>query len=101
MTADGSTSIIWLDAKKTRRELQPTRILHKAYARLQELEEELDEATRLAGGILEKKISETCVKLGGRRLVYTLNSKLILTPRAKFRYAEDAINLLLSAVDVD
>ena len=82
---------IWLDAAKTRAELKPARIIHRAFTALSEEEKELDEPKELEKNLRGKQIK---LKGGNTVLAYTLNSELKWTNAAKQRYGDEQCDVL-------
>ena len=80
---------IWLDAAKTKAELKPARLIHRAMTALTEQEKDRQDRQDL-----EKVMKGKQVKMGRTVLAFTLNSELKWTTAAKERYGEDQCDLM-------
>ena len=85
---------IWLDAAKTRSELKPARIIHRAFTALSEQEKELTDPS-----VLEKNMKGKQIKMGKTVLAFTLNSELKWTTAAKQRYGEEPCELMKAWIE--
>ena len=79
---------IWHDAAKTKAELKPARLIHRAWTALTEQEKERQDPQAL-----EKVLTGKQVKKGRTVLAFSLNSELKRTAAAKERYGEDQCDL--------
>ena len=80
---------IWLDAAKTKAELLPARLIHRAFTAISEQETGKDDAKGV-----EKNLKGKQVKVGNEIAAYTLNSQLKWTTFARQRYGEETCDVL-------
>ena len=85
---------IWLDAAKTKAELKPARIIHRAYTALSEQEKEVSEPQQL-----EKNLKGKQIKMGKLVLAYSLYSELKWTTAAKERYGPENCEILKAWIE--
>ena len=87
---------IWLDAAKTRAELKPARIIHRAYTAITEQEKDQTEPKTI-----EKNLRGKQIKTGNIVLAFTLNGQLKWTAAARARYTEETCEMLAGWIEAE
>ena len=85
---------IWLDAAKTRAELRPARLIHRAFTAISDQEKDKTDTMDV-----EKNLKGKQVKVGQEVAAYTLNSELKWTTFARQRYGEETCDVLRAWVE--
>ena len=85
---------IWLDAAKTKAELKPARMIHRAHTALSEQEKEVSEPRQL-----EKNLKGKQIKMGNVVLAYSLYSELKWTSAAKARYGDESCDVMKAWIE--
>ena len=85
---------IWLDAAKTKAELRPARLIHRAFTAVTE-----EEATQPVKMEVEKNMKGKQLKVGRDIAAFTLNGQLKWTSFAKNRYGSEKCEILRAWVE--
>ena len=83
--------LIWLDARKTRLEMKPARVIHRAAQMLTDFE-----ANRVQGGelLVNKNMAAKFLFNNNGRILYTLKGKLLWAPEGLARYDAEQRNIV-------
>lgn len=87
---------VWLDIKKSRSELRPARLIHRAAELLQQFE-----AERVDAKPIDKNAGAKHIDIGGNRAFFSLRSELKATAWAQQRYAEAQLTALREYAEAD
>ncbi len=84
ITLDICTKPVWLDIEKTRTELRPARIIHRATEMLEEIE-----SLKVEKITIEKFINGKQIKSQGKMLAWSFHGALQYSAYARQRYSEE------------
>ena len=83
--------VLWLDAAKTRDELRPARLVHRAATAIENMENKFPEPDRLA---VEKVMNGKQVKAGGKVMLHTYRGNWQWSSDAADRYKPDQMQMV-------